>query len=199
MAKYLFLVPVLLIWIYSIHVCSKAKLPFWHFIVGSVGLFIIMVIYVRPVLTEPLARAVAEISSIFGNITGVFQANFKYGVIFIGNLKEVISMQIDFECSGLLEMIVYISVIAFFPVYSIIERVMVGILGLVYILMTNVIRIIIICYVVHFFGPDSFNIAHTLIGRIFFYGASIVLYFLVFTKAQIKRQKVGGFGYNTDH
>jgi exosortase family protein XrtG len=199
MTKYLILIPVLIIWLYLLHVCAKAKLPFWHFFIGSVGLFILLVIYARPVLTDPMARAVAEIASIFGSITGVFRANFKYGVILIGNAKEVISMQIDFECSGILEMIVFVSVMAFFKVYTVLERIIVGILGVAYIMLTNVVRIIIICYVVHFFGPDSFNVAHTLIGRIFFYGASVILYFLVFTKAQIKRQKVGSFGYNADN
>jgi exosortase family protein XrtG len=114
MTKYLILIPVLIIWLYLLHVCAKAKLPFWHFFIGSVGLFILLVIYARPVLTDPMARAVAEIASIFGSITGVFRANFKYGVILIGNAKEVISMQIDFECSGILEMIVFVSVMAFF-------------------------------------------------------------------------------------
>lgn len=39
-------------------------------------------------------------------------------------------------------------------------------------------------------------VAHTIVGRIIFYGFTIVLYFYVFTKGQIRRQKIGKFNYD---
>lgn len=37
------------------------------------------------------------------------------------------------------------------------------------------------------------------IGRLVFYACTVLLYFFIFTKAQIIRQKVGGFRYGTDN
>ncbi|HZK70616.1 MAG TPA: exosortase family protein XrtG, partial [Clostridia bacterium] len=48
------------------------------------------------------------------------------------------------------------------------------------------------------FGGDTYFYAHTIIGRLFFYGCTIVLYFQVFTKSQIIRQKIGRFDYDMD-
>ena len=43
-----------------------------------------------------------------------------------------------------------------------------------------------------------YYIAHTYVGRIFFYAATIVLYFYVFTKSQVVRMKVGSFSYDKE-
>ena len=75
---------------------------------------------------------------------------------------------------------------------------MVGILGTFYIILANALRIIAICVIIYVFGMPSYYVAHTFVGRILFYGLSVLLYFFVFTKTQIIRQKVGDFTYGTD-
>ena len=65
-------------------------------------------------------------------------------------------------------------------------------------IMANVIRVTFICVIIHFFGGSAYYVAHTYLGRILFYALSVGLYFYVFTKEQIVRQKVGGFSYDRD-
>lgn len=48
------------------------------------------------------------------------------------------------------------------------------------------------------FGNESYYMAHTIVGRLLFYALSIILYFYVFTRAQIRRQRVGEFGYDSE-
>lgn len=191
-------IPVILLmvlWLYVLRVLKRSGLSFWHFIWGSFGLFVFMMFLVRPVLTQPLAQVVAAISGLFGEITGMFSAYFKYGVIFVNSDAGSISMVIDFECSGIMEIMAYVALLAFFDVYHRFEKLVVGVVGVFYIILANAIRIVTICVVIHFFGVPAYYIAHTFIGRIIFYGLSVVLYFYVFTKPQIIRQKVGGFTY----
>ena len=92
----------------------------------------------------------------------------------------------------------FVSLVAFFRVYTVYERVVVGILGTFYIIFANALRIIAICVIIYIWGMPSYYVAHTFIGRLIFYGLSVLLYFFVFTKTQIVRQKVGGFTYGTD-
>ena len=106
-------------------------------------------------------------------------------------------MLIDFECSGILEIMAFLALLAFFRAYSVYERVFVGILGTCYIILANALRIVIICVIIHIFGVSAYHVAHTFVGRIVFYALSVLLYFWVFTKTQIIRQKVGGFTYGT--
>ncbi|MGN0318378.1 MAG: exosortase family protein XrtG [Lachnospira sp.] len=186
---------IILIWLYVLRVCKKSELWAWRYIIGSGGAFILMMIFVRPYLTLPLARIVASVAGAVGNLTGLFSSYFKYGVIFIDSSAGSISLMIDFECSGILEILAFISLLIFFRAYDVFERIIVGVLGVCYIILANAIRIVSICVIIYIFGIDSFYIAHTFVGRLIFYGLSILLYFLVFTKSQIIRQKVGGFTY----
>jgi exosortase family protein XrtG len=176
-------------------VLSRAKLYFWKFLAGSVGLFLLLMILFEPVLTQPIARAVSALAGVVGSLTGVFTSYFKYGIIFIPMSTGAMTLKIDFECSGIIEIMAFISLLAFFRVYKPYERVIVGIIGTAYIMVCNALRIVIVCLALHFFGQSAYFITHTFIGRIFFYALSVLLYFYVFTKPQVVQMKVGNFSY----
>lgn len=184
-----------IVWAYVLSVLTRAKLPFWHFIVGAFGLFILLMFFVRPWATEPLAQVVAAIAGAVGSITRTFEAYFLFGVIFIDSGTGAITLQIDFECSGIIEVLAYVSLLTFFQVYSRKERLLVGILGTLFIILANALRMIVISEMIYFGGPDMYYVAHSLVGRVVFYVLTVLLYFYVFTKPQIVRMKVGRFSY----
>lgn len=189
---------ILVIWLYILRVLTKSELPAWRFFWGSCGLFVLMMIYIRPVLTQPLAQVVAALAGGFGKLTGMFSSYFKYGVIFVDSKAGAISLLIDFECSGILEIMAFISLLLFFQAYTRYERLVIAILGTCYIILVNALRIIVICAIIYIWGMPAYAVAHTFIGRLVFYGLSVLLYFFVFTRTQIIRQKVGGFSYGMD-
>ena len=191
-------IAIIIIWLYILSVTKRAKLHAWSFMWGSLGLFVIMMMTIQPLLTMPLARCVSALAGVVGSITGAFTAYFKYGIIFIHTGMSSITLLIDFECSGIIEIMAFISLLAFFNVYNISEKIIVGISGFCYIMVCNALRIVLICLSVHFFGMGAYYVVHTFIGRIFFYVLSVLLYFYVFTKPQIIKMKVGNFAYGSD-
>lgn len=193
--KYILCVLLAAAWLYLLRVLKRGELHFWRFLVGSVGMFILLMILVRPVMTQPLAQAVAAVSGLFGSLTGTFTAYFKYGILFIEAATGAITLQIDFECSGIIEIMAFLSLLTFFKVYDVKERIFVGIVGTAYIMLANALRIIVICEMIYYIGPKAYHMAHTLVGRLVFYGLSILLYFYVFTKPQIIRMRIGKFNY----
>lgn len=184
-----------IVWIYILLVLYRADLKFWHYIVGSIGTFIFFMTFFRELVTMPLARIVAALAGIVGDLTGVYHAFYKYGVIFIESFNDSITVRIDLECSGIIEITIFVSLLAFFRVYSIPERVYIGIIGVMYTIFSNAIRLTCICLMIHFFGTNFYYMAHTVIGRIIFYVLQVILYFMVFTKPQVIRTKVGSFSY----
>ena len=92
----------------------------------------------------------------------------------------------------------YLSLLIFYRVYTVYERFCVGILGVIAMILANALRITVICLIIYFGGIDMYYIAHTFVGRFVFYGLSVMLYFYVFTKPQIIKQKVGSFSYDSD-
>ena len=61
---------VIAVWLYVLSVTHRAKLHAWEFIIGSLGLFTILMMTVQPVLTMPLARCVAAMAGIVGALQG---------------------------------------------------------------------------------------------------------------------------------
>lgn len=197
MLKYVVGLIGLLIWLFILHILNKSKLNFWHFLIGSAGAFILMLVFLEPVLTQPLARIVALLASLPGKIADMYSAHYKYGVIFVESSVGAISLKIDFECSGIIEIIAYLSLLIFYRVYTVYERFCVGVLGVIAMVLANALRITVICLMIYFGGIDTYFIAHTYVGRLVFYALSVVIYFYVFTKPQIIKQKVGSFRYDS--
>ncbi len=194
----IFITIAVALWLYVLNVLSRAKLEFWRYLVGSMGFFIIIMVAFRDVLIMPLARCVAAMAGIVGNLTDTFTAYFKYGIIFIMAQTGSMTLQIDLECSGIIEIMAFLSLLIFFRVYTVYERVIVGVLGTAYIMVCNAARIVLICLAVYFFGTPAYFVAHTFIGRIFFYVMTVILYFYVFTKPHIIQMKVGNFTYGNN-
>ncbi len=186
----------IIIWIYILTVFKRAKLDFWFFTIGSAGLFTIGIILLQPFLLVPMQNAVAAAAGVFGEITHTFSSYFEKGILFIANGETQMSLYIDFECSGIIETFAFLALLWFFPAYQFYEKVVVSIVGTFVIFMANVLRIFIICQMVYWGGVDMYFIAHSFVGRLVFYACTIALYFYVFTKVQVVRQKVGAFRYD---
>ena len=178
--KIIIFVVLAVIWLVNLRIFYRVQNQAAFITVGMLGMFVLMMVFVRPWATQPLARIVAALAGFVGRLTGS------------------ITLQIDFECSGIIEIMVYLSIITFYRVYTVSERAILSALGFIYIIVANALRIIIIATMIHFGGEDMYYIAHTYVGRIFFYAATIVLYFYVFTKSQVVRMKVGSFSYDKE-
>ena len=184
------------LWVWLLRVLRKAGLKFWRYLLGSCGIFLILLILVRPWIVLPLARLIAAIAGIFGKVTGFYQAYYRYGVIFIESLNGAITVNIDLECSGFIEISAFISLLSFYGIYNIPERIYIGVVGTLYTMLTNAMRIAVICTMIHFLGTDYYYVAHTIVGRIVFYVLQVILYFFIFTRPHVLKMKTGDFGYN---
>lgn len=180
-------------------VFKRRKQSFFFFLVGAVGMFIGLFVILEPVLTAPLAKLVCYLTGVVGDLTGIFTAYSSYGILFIENVMGgPVSLYIDFECAGLVELLVFLSLLTFFPAYKWHEKIWVGALGALVIMAANILRLTLICILIHVYGNEIYYLAHTIIGRMVFYVLTLLLYFHVFTRRQIKQQRVGDFSYNDE-
>lgn len=187
----------LLIWLYILSVVKRANLYYFEFIWGSVGFFILALILIQPLLLDTLRELVASATGAVGGMFGIFHASEGYPMLYVQTINKVTSiyLYIDYECAGIIEMMAYVSMLIFFEIYSRGERIVLSIFGCVMIFLFNVIRLLSICLLIYFFGNDIFFVAHSIVGRILFYAMTIILYYIVFTRAQVVKQRIGGFTY----
>ncbi|MDD3168669.1 MAG: exosortase family protein XrtG [Eubacteriales bacterium] len=184
-----------IIWIYSIWVLRRTELHFFKFLVGSVGLFFFLMFWVQPLVTEPLSMAVTAVSGVLGDFFHMYDSYYQYAILFIPKDTTSVSLAIDYECSGVIEIMALSCMLWFFPLYNTTEKIIVNCVGIIVIFLANVLRIFVICTLIYFYGNEIFYFAHTIFGRIIFYSISIVLYFYVFTRSHVIRQKVGNIKY----
>lgn len=196
MIRYVIGLAGLCLWLFLLRVLDKSRLNFWRYILGSAGAFILMLVFLEQLLLQPLSRIVALLASLPGKLAGIYSAHYKYGVIFVESSIGAISLKIDFECSGIIEIFAYLALLIFYRVYTVYERIYIGVIGVIAMVLANALRITVICLIIYFGGVDLYFIAHSIVGRIVFYALSVLLYFYVFTKPQIMKQKVGSFRYD---
>lgn len=184
-----------IIWLYAIWVLRRTELNFFKFCIGSVGLFFFLMFWVQPLVTQPLIMAVTAVSGVLGDVTNMYDSFYQYAILFIPKNTTSVSMTIDYECSGIIEIMAFSCMLWFFPVYNLIEKLIINSIGIAVIFLANVLRIFVICTLIYFYGNEIFYFAHTIFGRLIFYVISIALYFYVFTRSHVIRQKVGNISY----
>ena len=108
-----------------------------------------MLIKVEPVVLAPLQKSVSAVAGMFGDMTGIYEGYFNKNIVFIATGDANLSMYIDYECSGIVEMLAFLSLLWFFPMYHTYEKVVLSIVGPALIFAANVLRIFTICLIVH--------------------------------------------------
>lgn len=186
---------IFLIWIFFIWISSKYKMHFYKFILGSVGAFGFLMLIGQGTIQALLQYAVTYSTGILGKMLNIYQSYPEYSMITVYYKYEAISFFVDFECSGIIEMLVFICLLMFYPIYSMKEKLRLMLLGSIYIFLANVFRIFVICSILKAFGPQLIFFTHTIFARLLFFFMMIILYYRVFTRPHILRQKVGNLGY----
>lgn len=177
----------IVVWLYLLSILKRARLSAFYFIVGSGGLFFILIALSDPYWVWFFTHAVINGVKWFGELTGMSTVMNHYGLISISNPTAPVTMSIDYECSGIIETVAFLSMVIFLPMYNKFERVFFSILGTLWIYVANVIRLVSVIVIVHFGGGNLFFLAHSIVGRLIFYVLVIMLYYEIFTFSQLSQ------------
>ncbi|EKW99326.1 exosortase family protein XrtG [Ligilactobacillus saerimneri] len=174
-----------IIWLYALSVLHRAHLDAIHFWVGSVGLFIILAFVCRAYFVWLLSALVTEVTGWWGHLTGIYTSSYLHNLISIKNNHGLVLLFVDYECSGIIETLAYLSLLWFYPFYRGMAKVKWTVLGVGWIFIANVFRLSLIATILYYTGNGSFFWVHTVFGRILFYVMVIGLYYHVFTRSQL--------------
>jgi len=188
------------VWLLGYVFLRKARAWLLAYMLGTVGFTLLLVYALRGSVIESFierssALAAHYVSSALGIPTKVF-FNAPGTLLVLIVYQEVgwTAIEIDIECSGLLEFTVFTGLVLFFNGFSRKYRATVLPLGLAATFLMNIARIVIIVATIHFGGKSAIYIAHTVVGRAIFFLMVIALYWYVFTRATslaIRRRLMG--------
>ena len=141
-----------IVWIYVIWVLSRTGLHFFKFCIGSVGLFFFLMLWIQPLIMQPLKMAVSAAAGVLGDFFEMYDSYYQYSILFIPKDTTAVSLTIDYECSGVIEIMAFSCMLWFFPLYNTIEKLIINCIGLAVIFLANVLRIFLICTLIYFYG-----------------------------------------------
>lgn len=173
------------IWLYILTILKRAKIHGLFYWIGTIGFFLLITYFFHYPIFKILSYLIFKIIEVIGQFTNLFVTQLDAHLIYIKSKFNLILLNINYECSGVLEFLVFTSLLIFYPIYSVLEKFVRLVEGLIWIILANILRILLVVVSVKNFGVDSLFLSHSIIGRILFYILIIILYYDVFTKQQI--------------
>lgn len=177
------------VWLLSYLFLRRARAWLLAYMIGTVGFTLLLVYAFRGSAVEALVERSSAVgahylSSWIGIPTRVFvNAPGTLLVLIVYQKIGWTAIEIDIECSGLLEFTVFTGLVLFFNGFTWKYRASVLPVGLAATFAMNIVRIVIIVATIHFGGKSAIYIAHTIVGRAIFFLMVIGLYWYVFTRA----------------
>lgn len=95
-------------------------------------------------------------------------------------------LKLGIECSAILESSILISLLLFYPLFSLRQRLLRITFGLVVTYVINIFRLLIIVLMANKFGSDYIFLAHAGVARVFFFIFELLLYWYLLTKPTVK-------------
>jgi len=181
-------IPLLLPYLVILWFLHRYRIWLLYYIFGSAGLaylltlFFTQVLDVRSLLASSVAIGVHSLLDTVHIETKVVEN--APGVLLVLVLTQRIGwtiLQIGIESSGLLEMIVLASLIAFYPGWKLTRRLVLGLIGLFLTWGANLLRMILIAALLHFYGKEVLVLAHTFLGKLVFFILTIAIYWALVT------------------
>ena len=180
---------IVAVWIVAYAFFHKAHAWLLAYMLGTIGFTLLLVYAFRGSVVESfIERTTAIAAHYVCNAVGIptkvfFNAPGTLLVLIVYQEVGWTAVEIDIECSGLLEFTVFSGLVLFFNGFSWRYRATVLPLGILATFVMNIMRIAIIVATIHLGGKSAIYIAHTVVGRAIFFMMVIALYWYVFTRA----------------
>ena len=180
----------MIIWIFFVKMFHDLKMTAFKFYFGSIGLFFILLFFFRTYLEQGFKILLFYSLLFLSNLTHIFYLNNLSDVIVnVNNLTY--SVNFSLQASTFISMTVFKSLICFIPLLALKKRINLFFLGNILIFLINILKSFTVISLIKLFSTYSLVIDFDVIGKLIFFVLVIMLYYFIFTKAQIKNQKVG--------
>jgi len=177
------------IWLTLVLVFRRHRQWLLYYLVAAFGLTIQLVFLAEHFGIDQLLVNLASfhvnlISKYIFHIPMELMSNGRFQIILTDGGSSILKLGI--ECSAILESSIIFSLLIFYPLFSLRQRILRVIFGLVVTYVINILRLMIIVLMAYKFGPDYIFLAHAGVARVFFFLFELLLYWYLMTKPTVK-------------
>lgn len=186
------------IWLTAVIFLRYARLWLFYYVLGVVGCaYLTILIFgdrlgLETLLAHSVAWSAHWISTMIGIQTRIVDA--APGLLLVLVIVQEIGwtvLHVGVESSGFLEISVLISLLFFYPGWSIMQRTGMILLGGLAIWIANILRMIVIVILLSRFGKEALVLAHMYVGKAFFFTLVIGIFWFIITNRTLKNLRSG--------
>ncbi len=177
------------IWLILIILFRKYRQWLFYYLFGAFGLTLMLIFLAEysgldQILVNITSYHVDLLAKAFPNINIELMSNGRFQIFRPDGGSDILKLGI--ECSAIVELSILISLLIFYPLFSLRQRLLRITFGLVVTYVINLIRVMIIVLMADKFGSDYIFVAHAGVARLFFFVCELILYWYLLTKPTVK-------------
>jgi len=171
------------LYVFLVFIFWKKRIWLLYYLVGAFGFTLIVVVVALNLGVERHVERVVMVT--LQMLLSPFDVRIQ---MFSGNALLVPDptgwsiLTVSIECSALIETSVVTGLILFYPGFSRARKVSSAIVGVIATYLSNILRLILIVFLVYVFGKSITFLAHAYVGRFFFFATVVVIYWYLFTR-----------------
>jgi exosortase family protein XrtG len=142
---------------------------------------------IEPALAYSVAWSVHGIAELMQVPTRIFEG--APGVLLVMVISQDIgwtALQIGVESSALLEISVFVSLVLFYPGWTWRRRSATALAGVAATWLANVVRMLVITFMLHDLGKNALVLAHTYVGKAIFFLLTVAIYWYLITGPSVR-------------
>lgn len=184
--KTLFFLVLLALYAAAVILFRKHKAWLSYYLLGAFGLTLILVFGSKQLgLQKYWESAHLYQTYLFSSWLGIESKLLSQDTIAVMDPVGWVTLKIGIECSGILESSILAGLIGFYPAFDAKRKAYLLGIGLAATIIANIIRILIIVMITHFYGREAIFIAHAIVGRLFFFAVIITLFWYIITRPTV--------------
>lgn len=152
-----------------------------------IGLSVLRTMGIDATVEALQARQVTALAGLLGIRLGVLGGSG----LAIPNSAGWAVFDIGIECSALLEMLAFGGLVGFYPAFDATRKTATLAAGAAATWIINILRILIIVGIINVFGTGWVYSAHAVFGRVFFFAATITIYWYLVTRPTVRIVSAG--------
>ncbi len=185
---------IFLIWLIIAFIFCRHRIWIFYYVWAAVGLTFILIFLIRgsPVeqgLEHLAGLAIHNMLSCFDIKTYIFDKSPGTLLVLIDVDNSWTTLDIDIENSGLLEMCIFAGLLLFYPAYGRRQKFLYVTTGITAVYLINILRLVTVIVLIHWGGRNMMFLAHTIFGRLVFFVLVVGLYWNVFTRPSLKKNR----------
>ncbi|HPR42083.1 MAG TPA: archaeosortase/exosortase family protein [Candidatus Methanofastidiosa archaeon] len=182
---FIYFIILMVLWEIAVIFLYKKRQWLLYYLIAAFGLTFLIILVTQHIGFDTLLSEI-EVGQTSTLLNWVNIDAYSQGVNLMIPTQEGWAVLIcTLECSALMELAVFFSLLLFYFKFSAARKVLSIVIGLLVTYVANILRLFTISVVANRFGEDYVFMAHTVVGRLLFFGFVLVIYWFLVTRPTI--------------